>query len=302
MSAETGIEKRFFFKRRTWILLLSLVLFLPPLSLLFQFTQDSSFCGSWCPRMFFVWRRGETAGTLLFGMARSYMGVALVLGAVASTFFLGRFWCSHVCPVGGVSELGSWLIPAAFKLRLDSVPAASVRYGYLAAYLLLPALGLGSLCCGYCNFATVPRLFGAPFSDADMAFFFRSAGVVNLGLLVGLGFLTKGGRGYCNLLCPVGALDALSSRFGERFGRRVRVDEECCSGCGRCRDECPVWAIDVDKKAGIDQLSCIPCGMCAKVCPEHAIGYGLKTKTAEERVPAVPSYALTGQNGKDLAA
>ena len=302
MRANTDTENRFFFKRRTWILLLGLALFLPPLSFLFQFTQDSSFCGSWCPRMFFTWRQGETAGSFLLGMARSYMGVALVLGAVVSTFFLGRFWCSHVCPVGGASELGSRLVPGAFKLRLDSVPAAPVRYGYLAAYLLLPALGLGSLCCGYCNFATVPRLFGAPFSDADMAFFLRSAGLVNLGLLVGLGFLTKGGRGYCNLLCPVGALDALSNRLGEKFGRRVRVDGERCNGCGRCKDVCPVWAIDVDKKAGIDHLSCIPCGICAEACPEHAIGYGLKTKTAEERVPEVPSYALAGQNGKDVTA
>lgn len=293
MQPDTTTKTHFFGIRRHWILILGLVLFMPPLSLLFQFTQDSDFCGTWCPRMFFTWSRGESAGSVALGMVRSYMGVALVLGAVVSTFFWGRLWCSHLCPIGGTAELGSQLIPRALKIPLAGVPASPVRYGYLAAYLLLPALGLGSLCCSYCNFATVPRFLGASFSHADMAYFLRNAGVVNLGLLVGLGFLTKGGRGYCNLLCPIGALDALSNRLGEKIGRRVRVAEERCTGCGRCKDACPVWAIDISGKAGIDQLSCIPCGVCMESCPEQAIAYGSKKPGRERRLQAVPPYALT---------
>ena len=84
-------------------------------------------------------------------------------------------------------------------------------------YLLAPLFGLGSLCCSYCNFATAPRLIGAAFSGADLAFFLRTAGVINLLLLLVLGILARGGRGYCNLLCPVGALDALAARLGNRF-------------------------------------------------------------------------------------
>ena len=297
----TTTNKYFFISKRSWLLILGIILFMPPLSFLFQITQDSSFCGSWCPRMFFTWRGGATASVFLMGMVRSFMGVMLVLGVLVSTFFLGRFWCSHLCPVGGTSELGSRLIPEILKIRLNAIPASPVRYGYLAAYLLLPALGLGSLCCSYCNFATVPRLFGAPFSQADMAFFFRSAGMVNLGLLVGLGFLTKGGRGYCNLLCPVGALDSLVNRLGEKFGRRFRVVKDRCNGCGLCKDVCPVWAIDINEKASINQFSCLPCGLCMKACPREAVHYGLKKDIGTELVQHAPSYPLANRYGKELA-
>lgn len=300
MSAD-NTRKHLFTRRRIWILIISIVLFMPPLSFIFQFTQDSSFCGSWCPRMFYTWRLGETSGEFLSGMLRSYMGVALVLGAVVSTFFLGRFWCSHICPIGGISELGSRLIPNGLKIRFSNVPASPVRYGYLAAFFLLPALGVGSLCCSYCNFATVPRFLGASFSQADMAFFLRNAGLVNLGLLIGLGFLTNGGRGYCNLLCPVGALDALSNWLGGKFGRRIRVVGKNCDGCGLCRDVCPVWAIDVDGKARIDQLSCFPCGLCMKACPRNAIAYGLQGKPEKEQLQTLPTLFTANNEGKDLA-
>jgi ferredoxin-type protein NapH len=271
-----GIRQGFFTHHRTWVLVAGLLLFLPPLAFLFQVTTgDTGFCGSWCPRMFFSWRQGVTGQQFLTGMLRSFMGVALVVGTVTSTFFLGRYWCSHLCPVGGVTELGSRLVPRSLKINFSAIPAAPVRYGYLAVYLVAPAIGIGALCCNYCNFATVPRLFGAAFVQADMAYFFRAYGLINLGLIVGLGFMARGGRAYCNFFCPVGALDALSNKLGARFGKRVTVDAGKCNGCSICKDVCPTWAIEIkEEKAAIDQLSCFPCGLCEKTCPKDAIGTG----------------------------
>ncbi|NTU43433.1 MAG: 4Fe-4S binding protein [Nitrospirales bacterium] len=260
----------FWKKYRFWIMGLSILIFMPPLSLLFQSTQDSNFCGSWCPRMFFVWRKGMAMGDYFIGFARSAMGVALVAGIIVTTIFAGRQWCSHICPIGGVMELGSRIVPKWLKIDFSSIPSSSFRYGYLSVYFLASAFGIGSLCCNYCNFATIPRLMGAAFSPADMAYFFRTAGLINLGLVVVLGFLAKGGRAYCNLLCPVGALDALASRAGVSLGRRMRVGNGC-DGCGACKRVCPTWAIDVKEKASIDSLSCMPCRECEKACPKGAI-------------------------------
>ena len=94
----TNTRSSFLVRHRPWILLGSILLFLPPLAVLFQATQETNFCGAWCPRMFFVWREGMTLKQFLFGFLRSYLGVALVLGILGTTLFLGRTWCSHLCP------------------------------------------------------------------------------------------------------------------------------------------------------------------------------------------------------------
>jgi len=282
--AANSTEAGFLSKHRTLILISALILFLPPLALLLQVaTGDNGFCGRWCPRMFFIWRQGTTGQQFLMGMVRSIMGVGLVFGILGTTFFFGRYWCSHLCPIGGTTELGSRLVPKFLKIDFSSVPAAPVRYGYLAVYLVAPLVGLGSLCCNYCNFAAVPRIFGAPFSQADLVYFFRAYGIINLLMLVVLGFLAKGGRAYCNFFCPIGALDAVVSKFGTRFGRRVRILEDRCSNCGLCKDVCPTWAITEGEVTQVDQLSCFPCRECEKVCPHSAVVYGRKGPQ-----PAVP--------------
>ena len=274
MLAHNTTDERFLVKHRYWVMAAAAIVFLPPLSYLFQFTGDHNFCGTWCPRMFMVWRAGMTLDQYFAGWSRAYMGVALVFGMLATTLFVGRYWCSHICPVGGITELGSRLVPRSLKINYSSIPAAPFRYGYLAVYFIAPLIGIGNLCCRYCNFAAIPRLFGAAFSEADMVYFLRTAGLINLGLLAVLGIFALGGRAYCNLLCPLGALDALSNKLGIRLGRRMQVDPSKCNGCGDCEDVCPTWSIDVNGSAKIDHLSCMPCRICETTCPGEAIHYG----------------------------
>lgn len=50
------------------------------------------------------------------------------------------------------------------------------------------------------------------------------------------------------------------------------IDQPICSGCHRCRVECPVGAIRFkNAKYWIDPEKCVSCGHCADVCHNEAI-------------------------------
>ena len=59
------------------------------------------------------------------------------------------------------------------------------------------------------------------------------------------------------------------------------VNEEMCTGCGVCVDECPVGAMTIQEnsKARINAEDCIRCGRCHDVCPEEAVRHD------SERIP-----------------
>jgi len=50
-----------------------------------------------------------------------------------------------------------------------------------------------------------------------------------------------------------------------------RVDEAACTGCGRCKQVCPVDAIEVASAAVVDEAVCLGCGVCVRNCPSGAL-------------------------------
>lgn len=53
----------------------------------------------------------------------------------------------------------------------------------------------------------------------------------------------------------------------------AKVNEDECTGCGTCVDECPTEAISMndDDIAVIDDDECTECGVCVDACPAGAI-------------------------------
>ncbi len=94
------------------------------------------------------------------------------------------------------------------------------------------------------------------------------AAVVAL-LLVGF-FAWKWGRGWCNSVCPVGAMLGLVSRFS-LFA--PKIDTEKCRNCGLCAKRCKAGCIDLAGGKRIDYSRCVVCFDCVDSCRAGALKY-----------------------------
>lgn len=265
-------------KKRYIFILSGILLFFPPLSIIPQAVGEVNLCGAVCPRMFFILSPKGILNGFINNISAMWFGASLVGLIFIVTFFFGRLWCSHLCPVGGTTEIVNHWIPEKLRIDLSFMNAPAFRYGYLFIYVAGTVIGIGSIACKLCNFRVIPFLIGSPFVPAYRTYLATSMGVAGVATIGILGFLAKGGRGYCNLLCPVGAFDSIMNFWGSKFGfaKRIGTDEARCNGCGRCVDSCMVWAIKIndDQKAKRDQTSCMSCRECERVCPNGAISYG----------------------------
>ncbi len=257
-----------------------------------------------------------TGITLLFldftGVLHLYLGwlakiqffpavLALNFGIVAAlvllTLLFGRVYCSVICPLGVMQDIISWIHGKTKKKNLYRFryrkPLTALRYGVLAVFIAVMALGVTSVAAliepysAYgrvatelfsplwrgCNnlFALIAEHFDSyAFYSTDV--WIKSAATfavaaVTFALLAVLSW--KWGRIWCNSICPVGSLLGLVSRFS-LFA--PVIDTEKCRSCGLCGKRCKSSCIDTEKDR-IDYSRCVVCLDCLSVCREGAIQY-----------------------------
>lgn len=201
---------------------------------------------------------------------------------VSSSLCFGPLFCGRLCPAGGFSEYLGRILPDKYKIDwAEYAPVVPLRYGFFLGFLLTPLLGL-PFPCAYCNYYAL-EIFAGFLHTGSLAGAGASLLATFAIVYLLLGLFTKGGRGYCNFLCPVGTLASLAHVAGKflpgTFAMRVR--REACVGCGLCARNCPMRAISLKEgKAEISKHHCIICGQCAQSCPKKALRYG--DKKAEE--------------------
>ena len=95
--------------------------------------------------------------------------------------------------------------------------------------------------------------------------------------------------------------DQLAREFKAKIGQPwmivpKTVDQEACTQCGVCQDNCPVAAITLDPVPVFDN-TCFDCFNCIRLCPEEAITSAVPLAKIEamirERVKTINEQPLT---------
>ncbi len=216
------------------------------------------------------------------------------------SIFLGRFFCSMVCPLGASIDVSdrlvggktprrfSWIeihrdmklvkycvfvfmvFSAVFGLSLAAYGSPMVLATRFYGLLVYPVVSLAADA-GLIVVRPLADRFGvtalAYASIPPRAFSLQWLTVALMGGITAGAFLAP--RFWCRYLCPAGAVFALVSVKPIIVRRRV---SEQCTSCGLCRKACPMGAIAEDPHK-TDFPECIVCMKCSGVCPEHAIRF-----------------------------
>jgi polyferredoxin len=239
-----------------------------------------------------------------------YVDLLWSLLVIVPTLFLGRVFCGWVCPFGTIhnffSELtskrkaikikrnrGGWeqkLKYVVLVFFLGSALAGTLLVGLLDPLcFLIRSLGLSVLPA----VDTVARgavdllpegseTAGALHRFLDAWFLGPRSHRYHVGWFIGALFLVIVGlnffmaRFWCRVICPLGALLGIFSRFSV-FG--LQKDPETCNGCNLCLEACQGAASPhADEKW--KPAECFVCYNCVVSCPEKSLDFRFNIQTA----------------------
>ncbi len=212
---------------------------------------------------------------------------------VGLTLFLGRVFCSWICPMGTLIDISGHMIPVGNKkvqlrylkycilvVTLIGAPFGFQLIGFADPFSLLvrgmsftidPMMNF--LVCGFFDsiYVSGPQwvsnmtepvygLFKTFILPFRQSFFYLSfLSFVCLIVIFILEFWGK--RFWCRNLCPLGALLALISKCA--FLKRIPI--KACKNCELCQTACPMDAVKDDKKLLFEE--CNLCMNCLEFCP-----------------------------------
>lgn len=231
------------------------------------------------------------------------LNLLVVVALLVITLVLGRAYCSIICPLGVMQDIFGWLGKRQKKNRYTYSPAKTwLRWGVLLVFVVLMLLGLGgiaSIIAPYSAYGRIAQSLLQPLWEwgnnlcafvaerADSYAFYsadvwvRSLPVLIIAVvsLVVLAILAwRGGRTYCNTICPVGTVLGLVSRFSLL---KIHVDADKCNKCGLCARNCKASCIDF-KNHKIDHSRCVDCMDCIDKCHKHALSYGVAVNRSSQ--------------------
>lgn len=229
------------------------------------------------------------------------LNAVVIAVLVLLTLVFGRVYCSVICPLGVMQDIISWIHGRKKKNRFSYSPAKSwLRYAMLAVMVVAFIAGIGSLVALLAPYSTYGRIVNNLFQPLyiwgnnalasvaehydSYAFYSVDVWIKSMPTLIiaAVAFVVvavlawRGGRTYCNTICPVGTVLGFLARFS---WFKIRLDEGKCRNCGLCSKNCKASCIDL-KSHSVDYSRCVTCGNCLGKCNFGALTYGHKKAVA----------------------
>ena len=230
------------------------------------------------------------------------LNVVVIVALMLLTLAFGRVYCSVICPLGVMQDLISWLHGKKKKNRFTySAPKNVLRYSVFAVFVVGIALGFGAIVTLLSPYGT----YGAIVSNLlqplylwgnnalaalaehydSYAFYSKEVWIKSvpvfataIALFAAISVLAwRGGRTYCNTICPVGTLLGFVARFS---WLKVHFYADKCKNCGLCTKNCKASCIDF-KSHTVDYSRCVTCGNCLDKCSFGALTYAHATPKAK---------------------
>jgi len=225
------------------------------------------------------------------------LNAVVIIGLVLLTLIFGRIYCSVICPLGVMQDIISHFNRK--KNRFTPSPAMTwLRLAMLVVMVVAVAVGIGSLVALLAPYSSYGRIatnllqpvyvwcnngLAAIAEHYDSyAFYSREVWMrslptflIALATFVIIAVLAwRGGRTYCNTICPVGTVLGYLSKFA---WFKVYFDADKCRSCSLCSKNCKASCIDY-KTHTVDYTRCVACGNCLDKCKFDALHYGHVTK------------------------
>ncbi len=246
------------------------------------------------------------------------LNIGVILFLIILTLLFGRIYCSVICPLGVFQDVIAWFgkrTKKRRKLPYTYSPAVSwLRYSVLAVFIIALIAGAGSLVALLAPYSSYGRIANNLFQPVWiwgnnlLAYFAGRAGsyafyeteiwIKSLPtfIIAGVTFILifilawRGGRTYCNTICPVGTVLGFISRYS-LF--RITIDTEKCNGCSLCARNCKAACIDA-KQHKVDNSRCVACMDCIGKCKQDAIRYMPVWKVNKTSGKPVEATGTTG--------
>ena len=195
----------------------------------------------------------------------STINISVLAGVLIITFLYKRVFCSHICPVGALSE---WIAAFGRRYIIKSwrLPLKVDHTLMWLKYLVLVFIIWGTVRVGELIFREIDPYYvlftlGRGHGIAEGVIGIGEFSLVIILVLFSLNIVVP--LAFCKYLCPLGACLNPLSRIGLI---RIHRNPETCIDC-KCCDAACKWGIKVSHVSSVRSAECCNCQDCVRSCP-----------------------------------